>query len=60
VADLERLDGVVTGCAVAIAETGTVILDAGVGQGRRVLTLLPDSTCASSVPTRSSPPWPKP
>jgi L-lactate dehydrogenase complex protein LldG len=42
VADLERLDGVITGCAVAIAETGTFILDAGLGQGRRVLTLLPD------------------
>jgi L-lactate dehydrogenase complex protein LldG len=42
VAQLERLDGVVTGCAVAIAETGTIILDAGPGQGRRVLTLLPD------------------
>ena len=39
---LERLDGVVTSCAVAIAETGTIILNAGPGQGRRVLTLLPD------------------
>ena len=41
----EQLDGipaVVTGCAVAIAETGTIVLDAGPGQGRRVLTLLPD------------------
>jgi L-lactate dehydrogenase complex protein LldG len=42
VADLEGLEGVVTGCAVAVAETGTIILDAGPGQGRRVLTLLPD------------------
>ena len=32
---LERLDGVVTSCAVAIAETGTIILNAGPGQGRR-------------------------
>ncbi len=39
---LDSVDGVLTGCAVAIAETGTVILDAGVAQGRRVLTLLPD------------------
>ena len=42
VAELDALDGVVTGCAVAIAETGTVMLDAGPGQGRRALSLLPD------------------
>jgi L-lactate dehydrogenase complex protein LldG len=41
-AQLDGLDGVLTGCAVAIAETGTIILDAGPGQGRRVLSLLPD------------------
>lgn len=40
--ELDALDGVLTGCAVAIAETGTIVLDAGPGQGRRALTLLPD------------------
>ncbi|MGI5486517.1 LutC/YkgG family protein [Microtetraspora malaysiensis] len=40
--DLDRVDGVITGCAAAIAETGTIVLDAGPGQGRRALTLLPD------------------
>ncbi|RKR88011.1 L-lactate dehydrogenase complex protein LldG [Micromonospora pisi] len=33
---------VVTGCAVAVAETGTLILDTGTDQGRRLLTLVPD------------------
>jgi L-lactate dehydrogenase complex protein LldG len=41
-AELDRLDGTITGCAVAIAETGTIVLDAGPDQGRRVLSLLPD------------------
>ena len=40
--DLDDLDGALTGCAVAIAETGTVVLDGGGGQGRRALTLVPD------------------
>jgi L-lactate dehydrogenase complex protein LldG len=40
--DLDNLDGVITGCAVAIAETGTIVLDAGADQGRRALSLLPD------------------
>ena len=41
-ARLDGLDGAITSCAVAIAETGTIVLDAGPGQGRRALTLVPD------------------
>ena len=41
-AELDAVDGVLTGCAVAIAETGTIVLDAGPAQGRRALSLLPD------------------
>jgi L-lactate dehydrogenase complex protein LldG len=39
---LDAADGVLTGCAVAIAETGTIVLDGGPAQGRRALSLLPD------------------
>jgi L-lactate dehydrogenase complex protein LldG len=39
---LDGLDGVLTGCALAIAETGTIVLDSGARQGRRALTLVPD------------------
>ncbi len=39
---LDACDGVLSGCALAIAVTGTIVLDGGPGQGRRALTLVPD------------------
>ena len=39
---INHSDGVLTGCALGIAQTGTIVLDGGDKQGRRVLTLLPD------------------
>lgn len=39
---LNESDGVLTGCAIGIAQTGTIVLDRGPMQGRRALTLLPD------------------
>jgi L-lactate dehydrogenase complex protein LldG len=39
---LDELDGVFTGSALAIAETGTIVLDGGERSGRRALTLVPD------------------
>jgi L-lactate dehydrogenase complex protein LldG len=41
-ADLDNFDGVVTGAAVAIAETGTIVLAGGPDQGRRAISLVPD------------------
>jgi L-lactate dehydrogenase complex protein LldG len=40
--DLDALDGVLTGCAAAIAQTGTIVLDGAGTSGRRALTLVPD------------------
>ncbi|HLL98105.1 MAG TPA: lactate utilization protein C [Rubrobacteraceae bacterium] len=40
--ELDASDGVLTGCALGIAQTGTIVLDSGRAQGRRALTLLPD------------------
>ena len=42
VPQLDGLDGALTGCAVAIAEVGAFVLDAGAAQGRRALSLVPD------------------
>lgn len=41
-AELDTIDAVVSGAALGIAGTGTVVLDHGPGQGRRALTLVPD------------------
>nr|WP_202515817.1 LUD domain-containing protein [Streptomyces sp. SID161] len=49
--DLDRADSVLTACAVAIAETGTIVLDGSPGQGRRRLSLVPDHhICVVRVP----------
>jgi L-lactate dehydrogenase complex protein LldG len=42
VAGLDALHGVLTGAALGIAETGTIVLDGGPACGRRALTLVPD------------------
>jgi L-lactate dehydrogenase complex protein LldG len=41
-AELDAVDSVVTGCALAIAETGTIVLDGSPDQGQRRITLVPD------------------
>ena len=40
--ELDHMDGVITGCTVAIAETGTIVLSGGAPEGRRAITLVPD------------------
>ena len=41
-ADLDSLDGALTGCTAAIAETGSLVLAASPADGRRALSLVPD------------------
>jgi len=49
--ELDRIDSVVTACAVAVAETGTIVLDGSPDQGRRRITLVPDHhVCVVRVP----------
>jgi L-lactate dehydrogenase complex protein LldG len=49
--ELDKVASVVTGCAVAIAETGTIVLDGSPDQGRRRITLIPDHhICVVRVP----------
>ncbi|HYW35682.1 MAG TPA: lactate utilization protein C [Balneolaceae bacterium] len=40
--ELDASDGVISTCRLAVAETGTIVLDGGAGQGRRALSLVPD------------------
>jgi L-lactate dehydrogenase complex protein LldG len=40
--EMNKLDGVVTESTLAIAETGTIVLQTKPGQGRRAITLVPD------------------
>ena len=66
-AELDGIDGAVTTCATACAETGTIAFDGGDGQGRRAITLVPDlHVCVvravqivETVPS-SSLGWPRP
>ena len=41
-AELDTFDGTITAAAVAIAETGTIVLDGSSDQGRRAISLVPD------------------
>ncbi|MFI0982084.1 lactate utilization protein C [Streptomyces sp. NPDC021093] len=52
-ADLDQVESVVTGCALAVAETGTIVLDGSPDQGRRRITLVPDHhICVVRAPSQ--------
>jgi L-lactate dehydrogenase complex protein LldG len=57
-AQLDTAHAVITTAALAIAETGTLVLDAGPGQGRRALTLIPDHHICIITPARIYPSLP--
>ena len=40
--ELDESEGVLTGCSLGVATTGTIVLRHGPGEGRRALTLIPD------------------
>ncbi|GAB2330908.1 LutC/YkgG family protein [Streptomyces variabilis] len=49
--ELDQVESVATGCAVAVAETGTIVLDGSPDQGRRRISLIPDHhICVVRVP----------
>ncbi|GGQ07407.1 MULTISPECIES: LutC/YkgG family protein [Streptomyces] len=49
--ELDAVDSVVTACAIAVAETGTIVLDGSPDQGRRRISLIPDHhICVVRVP----------
>ncbi|MCX5202795.1 LUD domain-containing protein [Streptomyces sp. NBC_00237] len=51
--ELDQVESVVTGCALAIAETGTIVLDGSPDQGRRRITLVPDHhICVVRAPSQ--------
>ncbi len=57
---LDRIDAVVTTATVAIALSGTIVLDGGPARAAAPSPWSPTSTSSSCTPTRSSTPSPKP
>ncbi|GAT79720.1 lactate utilization protein B/C [Streptomyces sp. F-3] len=58
--ELDRVDSVLTGCALAVAETGTIVLDGSPDQGRRRISLIPDHhICVVRVPDQVVPSVPQ-